>query len=188
MILNYKQAYSYICEIINNQSGTYVIAIDGRSASGKTTFADSLNRQVIHTDDFYRPRNESGRLAISEFDGNFDISRFKREIVEGIKSNLPFCYGVFNCAEGLITERRRIELPNCIIVEGAYSLNPNLYDYADLKVFFDIDKETQKERIIKRNGVCGYERFKQIWIPAEERYFKHYGIKEKCDIIITAEV
>lgn len=165
-----------------------IIAIDGKSASGKSTFAarlaDELGVQVIATDDFYRPRNNSGELDISLYDGNFDIERFSREVVSNLNGD-GFEYGVFDCRSGSIKETKSIAPYNAIVIEGAYSVDPKLGDYAGIKIFFDISAEEQIKRIEKRNGREGVKRFTEIWIPAEERYFSYYGIKKSCDLLVN---
>ena len=132
------------------------------------------------------PKNANGELEISEFDGNFDFNRFKREVVDNLTQK-SFSYGVFDCSEQKIVKTVSVALPKCIIIEGTYSHNPNLNDYADLKVFFDIEEAIQKERIIKRSSESAYENFKKLWIQAEERYFNHYRIKQMSDYIVTEE-
>ncbi len=194
MKLNADQAYLLIKEQIerHKKDAPLVVAIDGRSASGKTTFSKRFEAFaevcVIRTDDFFRPRNSNGQLEISEFDGNFDIDRFKNEVIKNLNSKESFCYGVFNCALGVITETVQVDKPECIIIEGSYSQNPKLGDYADIKLFFDIEKQTQKMRICQRNGSDAYERFLTLWIPAEERYIKHYGIDKHSDHTVATEV
>ena len=42
----------------------------------------------------------------------------------------------------------------------------------DLRVFFDIDDNIQKERILKRNGKEMLKRFTDTWIPMENKYAK----------------
>ncbi len=190
MEINFDSALTLLKEKINahNAKNPLVIAIDGKSASGKTTFANLLGATVIHTDDFFRPRNEKGVLEISEYSGNFDTERFKNEVVANIKSGKAFKYGVFDCKMGAVTHTITVETTKCIVVEGAYSTHPFLGDYADIKLFFDISEELQKQRIIKRNGESGAKAFFDIWIPAEERYIASCLIKENSNIIVSTEV
>ncbi len=188
--MTYKEAASLVRDIINqaSESTPAVIVIDGRSASGKTTFAKEISEltgvPVLHTDDFCRPRDEKGNLAISQFDGNFDLERFYNEVVCGIKSRRDFEIGVFDCSKGCISEKRKYSKSNCYIAEGAYSHNPKLGDYATIKLFFDVDKNLQRERILRRNGKNALEKYLSLWIPAEERYIEHYNITEKSNHII----
>lgn len=187
MIITASQAFNMLSDLINEHIGPEpsVIAIDGRAASGKTTFANGLAQKfgipVIHTDDFFRPRDIDGRLNMAEFAGNFDLLRFKNEVVDKLKNNDTFSYGVFDCAAGRVTEQKEVAASKCYIVEGAYCLHPDLGAYSDIKLFFDIDKQIQKQRIILRNGEEGYRQFSKVWIPAEERYIFHYNIVSRCD-------
>lgn len=188
MLITTKELYKLLKERINDANLPFVIAIDGRSASGKTTFANILNKElkipVIHTDDFFKPKSHEGKILITEFDGNFDIERFKNEVINGIASQNDFEIGIFNCFKNEIEKRILVPKSNCYIIEGAYSLNPNLGNYADFKIFFNINSTLQKERIVKRNGIELYKVFQNIWIPAEERYFNHYHIKELCNYVV----
>lgn len=190
MNIAYKNVCAYLREIIEdaNRKSPFVIAFDGRSSSGKTTLAKELcsccDIKIVHTDDFFRPRNEFGELELTEFSGNFDLLRFKNEVITAIKSNSPVVYGVFDCKQGKIIEHINIYEYDVIIVEGAYSLHPDLGEYADLKVFFDVDKQLQRLRIKERNGSNGLDMFEKIWIPCEEKYINKYKIDNRCDIIV----
>ena len=166
----------------------FVVAIDGRCASGKTTFAASLGATVIHTDDFFRPRSKDGKLSISEYSGNFDMERFKKEVVSNLRSNRSFEYGIFDCKTQKIEKYVKIENPDFIVIEGTYSAHDDLGDYADLIIFFDVSAEEQKRRIIERNGAENAKNFENIWIPAEERYFERYQIIKKSNLTVNTEV
>ena len=189
--MTYNEGISLVSDVIRNASfeTPAVIAIDGRSASGKTTFAKEIEERfgipVIHTDDFCRPRNEKGELEISEFDGNFDVERFKNEVICGIKSVNSFKISIFDCKKGCISNTIEVPRAKCYLVEGAYSHDPKLGEYSTVKIFFDIGADLQKERLKVRNGNKALETYLSIWIPAEERYIRHYGIVEKSDYHIN---
>ena len=73
-----------------------------------------------------------------------------------------------------------------VIVEGAYSCHPYFENYADFKIFLKLDEETQKERILKRNGEEMLKRFMNEWIPLENRYFNEFKIEQNADLIIRS--
>ena len=62
-----------------------VLAIDGMSASGKTTLAEELAEQfsgsVIHTDDFHLPFELRTEERRAQPGGNLDYERFAREVL-----------------------------------------------------------------------------------------------------------
>ena len=193
MNMTFNNGFEYLKSLLanRNKDKLFIIAIDGRAASGKTTLASELSRvddiPVLHTDDFFKPRNNYSRLEMTEFDGNFDIGRFHKEAVFGMLSREEFEIGIYDCKKGSISETVLYKPSDCFIVEGAYSLNPQLGEYADLRIFVDIDKQLQKTRIISRNGIDGYKRFESVWIPAEERYFSYYKIRDSVDLIISQD-
>lgn len=172
------------------QKPNAVIGIDGNCAAGKSTFAATLSKQfgfqVIHTDDFFLFPEMRTTQRLSTPGGNIHHERFVNEVIDGIKSKTEFLYGVFDCRKGKIDKYLTVDPSLPIIIEGAYSLHPKFFDIYDLKIFFEIDKKTQLERIEKRNGCEALKTFCSKWIPLENKYFEFYGIKEKCDLCIYA--
>ena len=73
-----------------------------------------------------------------------------------------------------------------VIIEGAYSSHPYFENYSDFKIFVKADSETQKERILKRNGEELLTHFLNEWIPMENRYFNEFKTEENSDLIIRS--
>ncbi len=164
-----------------------VISIEGGAGSGKTTLAEALQKRfggnVYHMDDFFLPPQLRTEARLTEPGGNVDYDRFYGEVVEGIFSDEPFTYGVMDCKEGRITRWRDIHPADLHIVEGVYSAHPYYEEIYDLRVFIEVDKDTQRARILARSPEKA-ERFFREWIPMEDRYFEAFSVKEKSDIII----
>lgn len=167
--------------------GRAVVAIDGNCASGKSTLANEIRRAfsgtVIHADSFFLPMYMRGEERLSEPGGNFHYERFKSEVVDKLKSNEPFAYGVYDCSCDEITDTVTVNEPALIIIEGSYCMHPKLKADYDLRIFCRTDIKTQLERIAVRNGKDALEMFKTKWIPLENRYFDFFGVAETCDII-----
>ncbi len=165
-----------------------VIAIDGRCGAGKTTFArlmsELINCTAIHMDDFFLPPALRTKERLLEAGGNIHYERFYDEVVSEIKSGAPFSYGVFDCTKMAVTHTVEVNSPSLIVVEGSYSLHPRFGNYADIKIFCDVDSDTQKERIVSRNGEDMYRQFESRWIPMEEKYFSAFNIKSSCDFCV----
>lgn len=175
-------------KITENKNEKCVIAIDGRAASGKSTAADILSfvtdADVIRMDDFFLPISLRSPERYEEAGGNIHYERFKDEIVDKIPKANEISYGKFDCSVMDITERITVKSNRLLIIEGVYSQHPYFGNYADIKVFFDIDSNAQIERIIKRNGSEMAKRFESVWIPLEEKYYSEFRIKEKSDIVL----
>lgn len=168
-----------------------VVAADGMCASGKTTFASRLAKEfgfeVIHTDDFFLPFEMRTQERLSQPGGNIHYERFIEEIVISLNENRDFEYSIFDCSSGTYGKKRKVRCGRPVIIEGAYSLHPEIPDIYDLKIFLQISPELQLERIEKRNGAQALEVFKEKWIPYENRYFDAFGIREKSNIIIEVK-
>ena len=165
------------------------VAFDGKAASGKTTaaelFKSAANCRIIHADDFFLPFNMRTRERLSSPGGNIHFERLKSEVINNL-GDKSLTYGKFDCSKGIITGQITAEKAPVTIIEGAYSLHPFLGDIYDFKIFFDIDDNEQERRILSRNGEEMFKKFKEIWIPMENRYFEYYGIKNKCDYVVKA--
>lgn len=167
--------------------GRTILAIDGKSASGKTTLATLLKERydatVFHTDDFFLQPHQRTPERLAEVGGNLDRERFLAEVLIPLKEGKEVAYRKFDCSTMTILKAEKITPKKLVVVEGAYSMHPDLRDFYDLSVFLDVSKDLQKERILKRNPRFA-PRFFNEWIPMEERYFSEMQIKEKCDIVI----
>ncbi len=172
---------------IKSKKKLVLIGIDGPCASGKTTLAEKLAQavgaQVIHTDDFFLPFEMKTPERLAQPGGNVYYERFKEEVADGIASGKEFAYGVYRCSEGRIAEKKTAVPVGVIIIEGSYSMHPSLDVDYDLCIYVESPLSTRLERILKRNGEEKLGVFKEKWIPMENNYFAHFGIKEKCDII-----
>ena len=171
-----------------NQKERVIIAIEGGSASGKTTLGKELEQdfgcQVLHMDDFFLRPEQRTKERLEEPGGNVDRERFYEEVVIPLQKGKPMEYRPFDCGTFTIQPSKRIVPGNLVVVEGAYSTHPELGRYYDWSVFMDIEPELQRERILKRNGSEKAGLFFERWIPMEEKYFEVMNVKERCNMIL----
>lgn len=170
------------------KNGNILLAIEGGSASGKTTLAARLlekyDATVVHIDDFFLRPHQRTPERLSEVGGNFDRERFLDEVLIPLRQNKIVLYQKFDC------KTQTLKAPICLlpkpltVIEGVYSMHPELSSFYDLSVFLDIDPETQRERIRKRNEPPLAERFFKEWIPLENRYFETTATPNRCDWVI----
>ncbi len=177
----------YIKKYITENEKT-IIGVDGRCGSGKSTLAknlqDKLGFEVIHVDDFYLPLNMRTKERFSVIGGNIHSERFHAEVIDGIMSGKNYSYTKFDISTLDFGEVVNIDHTKPLIIEGAYSLKEDFRHIYTLKCFMDIDKETQANRIIARNGEEDYQNFKNMWIPREEAYISTCNIENVCSIRI----
>ncbi len=165
-----------------------LVAIDGRCASGKTTLAKALQSErgynVIHMDHFFLRPEQRTPERLDEPGGNVDYERFIEEALLPLKSGEAFSYRPYDCQKQLLAGAVLVEPRPVTIIEGAYCCHPRLIGSYDLRVFMTIDAEEQMRRILIRNGDEGAIRFRDIWIPLEERYFAAFRVQEKCEMCL----
>ncbi len=169
----------------------FIIAIDGRCGSGKSTLAEALSKKlsaaVYHTDDFHLPSDMRTEERLSEAGGNLDRERFLSEILKPLSKMKSVRYRKYDCKTDSFLKAEKISFTKYSIIEGAYALHPELAPYYDIKVFYDVEKTLQLERITVREGEERAEEFKSKWIPLEEKYIEELKIIDSCDKIINAK-
>lgn len=184
---NLDLLYQRMDEIGRNKA-MVLLAIDGPSASGKSTLGALICARVggnlFHMDDYFLRPEQRTKERLEEAGGNVDRERFLEEVLVGIRTGREFFYHPYNCKTGKMEQRTFVEPKKWNIIEGAYSLHPDLSPYYDLRIFLEVDEGEQSARILERNGPDMHQRFLSEWIPMENRYFKAMGIREKCDMIL----
>jgi len=164
-----------------------LIAIDGNAASGKTTLGFYLQEvfdcNLFHVDDFFLQDEQRTEERLKEVGGNVDYERFKQEVIEPLQQRKDVIYRPFSCKTRTIQEAVEIPFRRVNVIEGSYSQHPYFGDVYQLKVFMEISKEVQIERIRQRNGEGMLKRFVEEWIPKENAYFEKFDIREKSMVI-----
>lgn len=173
------------------EKGSANIAIEGGSASGKTTLSEILSSvykcNVFHMDDFFLQPHQRTKQRYAQTGGNVDYERFLTEVLKPLKKGEPVNYRKFDCSDMELKEPLSVIPEKLNIIEGAYSMHYELEKYYDLSVFLDISPQKQKERILKRNSPRLAERFFDEWIPLEKVYFSNTKAKERCSMCIITD-
>ena len=167
-------------------------AIDGRCASGKTTAAKLLQERygwaIVHADDFFLRPEQRTPERYAEPGGNLDRERLKEEVLLPLKSGKSVSYRRFDCSRMDLGDTVSLPYSELVIVEGSYSLHPELRDLYDLKIFFDVAYEEQLRRIEARSGAEKLKVFIDRWIPLEEKYFSGCSVSESADLHINTSM
>lgn len=168
------------------RKGTFLAAIDGRCASGKSTLAEHLRERlgcpVVHMDQFFLRPEQRTAARYAQPGGNVDRERFAAEVLRPLRGGGPAAYRPFDCRSLRLTEPVQIPAAPVVIVEGSYSCHPELADAYDLKIFLSVSPEEQLRRVTAREGPEAARVFRERWIPLEERYFAAFGIAEGCEL------
>jgi len=148
--------------------------------------AEAISRRfdcnLFHVDDFYLPfeLRTAERMAIPG--GHTDFERFLAEVLEPVSQGLDVRYRAFDCGTGEMEAERVVVAKPLSVIEGSYSHHPMLGDHYDCRIFVTCSPEEQIRRLAERESPAMLRRFKEEWIPAEERYFAQYLIEDRSDL------
>lgn len=182
----YLPYFDLLCQIY--EKDFHVLAIDGRCGSGKSTLGKLISEiydcPLIHMDDFYLPQAMRTKERYAMPGGNVHFERFEKEVYEAILKEEDFDYGVFSHEVMDVHHYHHVKKNSHYVIEGSYSFHPKLRKYSDFKVFLTQSKESQKQRILNREGEKIWEMFETRWIPLEELYFNSEDIEGLADVVI----
>jgi uridine kinase len=159
-----------------------LIAIDGVGGSGKTELAINIQRKIINSvivqlDDFYSTILESA-----------DLQRLKEQVLLPLNNQREAKYQIYEWKTNSFSDWRILQPKGVVIIEGVSTLHRKIRGYFDIKIWINYPAELGYkrgvERDIKRDGIDNSEKWKNIWMPQEERYIAEEKPKECADYII----
>lgn len=187
---------------------TKLILISGGTASGKTTIAENLIKQLnfykktatlISTDDYYHEISDYPNKKINQVNWDTPKAINGQKMIDDIKillSNKPislYSYD-FETATYDKNHKKTINPVDFIILEGIFALYfDKLRELSSLKIFVDADSDIRLIRRIKRDAKIRHKKtltdksFYQNWInfikPMHDKYIA--PSKHEADLIIN---
>jgi uridine kinase len=180
-----------------------VVAIDGRSGSGKSTVAEAVAQAmgavIVPCDDFF-----AASVSDAEWDRRtpeqraadaIDWRRMQREAIDPLRAGRPARWYAFDFPAGprgdgtyplQTTPTERAPKP-VVLLDGAYSARPELADILDLSVLVEAVPATREARLAAREGADFLRQWHARWDPAEEYYFGYVRPPASFDVVIQTE-
>ena len=172
-----------------------IVGIDGQGGSGKSTLAQELARgmsvlvAIVEGDDFYSDMPDDKKALLNPEEGYenyFDWRRLKSEVLSSLRdqdSNLR--YQRYDWNVGAMGEWITIPMPEVVIVEGIYTLRPELRDWFDVTGFVRTSEHARLHRQASReeNSSLWISR----WIAAEDFYVSREGPWWWVDFLLEGE-
>lgn len=169
----------------------YLVAIDGRSGSGKSTFAEEIadqvkHTQIVHGDDFYRVMDEAERLKLDAAGGYqlyIDWQRLKRDVLDRFRRGEVARYRQYDWGANVLAGWKDVHPQGLVLVEGVYSTRPELRHFFDLTIYVEVAEEVRIQRQIERdqNSLDWIKR----WAAAEEYFEANFSPAKKADMIVS---
>jgi uridine kinase len=183
------------------------VAVDGRTASGKTTFADELasalrscGREIVRTsiDGFHRPKVERYARGRYSAEGYYwdarDLPSVRRLLLEplGPGGNRRYSTVSFDLDNDrwIEPELRRASVTAILIVDGTFLQRPELSDGWDLTIFLDVPEEVATQRGVTRDAakLGGVEEARRLYElryrPAFELYARLCSPSSISDVLV----
>ena len=181
-----NQAKQRIDALLNREGQVYV-AIDGKCTSGKTTLAAKLAQiydcNVLHMDEFFLRPEQRTLQRFDQVGGNVDYERFWQEVLLPLKKGEAFSYRPFDCSTFTLAQPVQVQPKKLNIIEGTYSFHPYFGNAYDLRLLLTVTPEVQRQRVLQRPEFL-QDRFFNVWIPMENRYFEAMQPEEMADVVI----
>ena len=180
--------------------GFALIGIDGTGGSGKSTLARELaevlggpdgasTATVVHGDDFYRPMDPEERLQLTPAEGYevyYDWERLREEVLAPLTSGQDADYRRYDWPSNQIVPDELHHVPHTgfVIVEGVYTVRPELEGFYDLTVFVDAPFDLALQRVVLRGHDHGPGNWQQRWQAADKHYFAATEPWTRLDLIV----
>ncbi len=175
---------SQVLELIDRGNQTPIILIDGRAGSGKSTFAEALQRQlfrdgesaprVIHMDNIFEGWDG---LAL----GSDYMVRF---ILQPLARRETASWQDWSWVKNQRSSWREFSGGTPLIVEGCGSLSERSKEHADISIWLEASEETRRERWIQRERHL--EKF-DFWAAQELDFYAREKSQSLADLVIKTD-
>ncbi len=184
------------------------VAIDGRTAAGKTTLADALVAPIerlgrpairIEIDDFHRPRAERrGRRELPPWRryylDSYDHPAIRAALLPlGPGGDRRYRSALFDSYHDVpFDEPLRLAPPGAVVlVDGVFLCRPELDDLWDIRIFVEIDVgDTLRRGPIRdlawRGGTVeeAARSYHTTYIPGEDHYLAVVRPADRADVVV----
>ncbi len=178
----------------SNQTTPCLIAIDGRSGTGKSTLSKRLGQElgasIVNGDDFY----SGGQLAEwayrtpqDKVDYCMDWQRMRKEALEPLLRGHSAKWRTFNWNTGVgLSEQFVIRRQTAVvIVDGTFSTRKELSDIVNISVLLRLPEDIRRQRLDQREGKEFMDKWHAVWDECEDYYFKKLRTVDGVDIVIA---
>jgi len=179
-----KNISSQVLELIDRGNQTPILLIDGRAGSGKSTFAEALQKQlfrdgesaprVIHMDNIFE--GWEGLALGSDY-----LVRF---ILQPLARRETASWQDWSWVKNQRSSWREFSGGTPLIVEGCGSLSERSKEHADIAIWLEASEETRRERWIQRERHL--DKF-DFWAAQELDFYAREKSQSLADLVIKTD-
>jgi uridine kinase len=169
-----------------------LVALDGRSAAGKSTLAQQVAARTaalaIDGDDFYRGGNDAfwrARSPAEKVDLVIDWRR-QRALLTKLRQGEPARWQPYDweADDGRLGAEVQVGPAAVVLLDGAYSARPELADLFALRALLNVPRPVRRERLLRREGEPYRAEWEARWAEAEDLYFERLMPPESFDLVL----
>ena len=157
-----------------------LVAIDGRSCSGKTTLAAdleaALGASVVHLEYLYH--GWDGLAAGVET----AVSHVLQPMSRGESATVP----QWDWYAGGWAEPIEVPVPKFLILEGVGAASSAVREYASLTIWLEVPEADRRSRAQARDWDTFADHWDQ-WAAQEDELFSVEGLPERADLVLVGE-
>lgn len=158
---------------------TTVIAIDGRSGSGKTTIAGELALTL-----------DAPVVALEDLYGGWDgleagVARLVAAVLRPLRAGRSAHVPRYDWDAGAWSDPWLLPVPARLIVEGVGAGARAVAPYTSLLVWLELPAEARRERQRRRDG-SHYDPQLERWALQEDDFYERERPAERADIVLAA--
>lgn len=167
-----------------------VLAVDGHSAAGKSTFAEALTSRagaaLVRGDDFYRIMDEGVRAKLAPAEGvelYYDWQRMRDEVLLPLRGGTLAEYNPYDWDSGRLASRFvKVPAAAVIVLEGLFVSRPELQPLVDRSVLVDTPAAVRRRRQTDRADAS--PEWLERWDAAEGHFFRHVRPPRTFDLVV----
>ena len=178
-------------EVLKEEKGFLLIAIDGCGGSGKSTLARVLEKRfkgvtVVEGDYFYLPTSERPvrELAVKHPGSAYDWRRLRAQVVQPLTEGNAARYQNYEWRSDSYGVWCRVPRTGIVIVEGVYVSRPESSDSYDYRVWVTCPREIRLARGLGRDGEEHRDLWENEWMAAENRYIELHNPEVSADLVV----
>jgi uridine kinase len=160
---------------------TVVVAVDGRSGSGKTVLgtavAEALACPVVHLDEIYP--GWDGLVA--------GVELVTRHVLEPVARGEQAAYPRWDWMRSRPGRTVPVDAATHLVLEGCGALVPPAAAYAAVRVWVEAPTEVRKERALSRDGET-YAPHWERWAAQEDAVYAGSRPWESADLVLRTVV